>query len=71
MTSQLYDQISIPELGQVQAVSPDGPADFDLFFDEAGDYAVRLVDEDRKVGVLKVSPGVRPEKDGKKASDSP
>src|SRR4051812_17195542 len=32
VTSKLYDQISIPELGQVQAVSPDGPADFDLFF---------------------------------------
>ena len=71
VTSKLFDQISIPELGQVQAVSPDGPADFDLFFDEAGDYAVRLVDEDRKVGVLKVSPGARPEKDEKRASDSP
>jgi len=71
VTSKLYDQISIPELGQVQAVSPDGPAGFDLFFDEAGDYAVRLVDEDRKVGVLKVSPGARPETGRKKASDRP
>jgi hypothetical protein len=60
--SKLLDQISIPELGQVQAVSPDAPASFDLLLDQPGDYAIRLVDAGRLVGRLEVSPGARPEK---------
>lgn len=57
--SKLLDQISIPELGQVQAVSPDAAASFDLLLDEPGNYAVRLVDENRLVGRLEVSPAAR------------
>jgi hypothetical protein len=68
VTSHLLDQISIPELGEVEPVSPDAAAKFDLLLDEAGDYAVRLVDENRLVGRLQVNPGARPEKDRGKAN---
>jgi hypothetical protein len=68
VTSHLLDQISIPELGEVEPVSPDAAAKFDLLLDQPGDYAVRLVDENRLVGRLRVNPGARPEKDRGKAS---
>jgi hypothetical protein len=68
VTSKLLDQISIPELGQVEPVSPDAAAKFDLLLDEPSDYAVRLVEENRLVGRLRVNPGARPEKDRGKAS---
>ncbi len=69
--STLYDQVAIPELGQIQAVSPYGPAMFDLLLDQPGDYAVRLVTADSKIAELNVSPGARPEKDRKKANARP
>jgi hypothetical protein len=61
VNSGLFDQIAIPELGEVEPVSPDGPAQFDLLLVRAGDYAVRLVDARKKVAVLEVNPGARPE----------
>jgi hypothetical protein len=68
VTSKLYDQVSIPKLGQIQPVSPGLAAKFDLYLDQPGEYAIRLVDENRLVGRLRVSPGARPEKGRGKAS---
>jgi hypothetical protein len=68
VSSKRGDQVSIPELGQVQPVTPYAAAMFDLLLDEPGDYAVRLVEENRLVGRLRVNPGARPEKDRGRAS---
>ena len=66
--SKLYDQVSIPKLGQIEPVSPGFAAKFDLYLNQRGTYAVRLVGANRLVGRLRVSPGARPEKDRGKAS---
>jgi hypothetical protein len=66
--SKLYDQVSIPKLGQIEPVSPGFAAKFDLYLNQRGTYAVRLVGANRLVGRLSVSPGARPEKDRGKAS---
>ena len=55
VTSAQPDQVEIPGFGEVQAVSRDDPASFDVFLDAPGNYAVKLVDEDRVVGRVKVS----------------
>jgi hypothetical protein len=68
VSSKRLDQVSIPELGQVQPVSPDAAAKFDLYLDQRGNYAVRLVDAKKLVGRLRVNPGARPEKGRRKAS---
>jgi len=55
VTSAHPDQVEIPGFGEVQAVSRDAPASFDIFLDAPGNYAVRLVDANRVVGRVKVS----------------
>ncbi|MDX6615124.1 MAG: hypothetical protein QOD60_215 [Solirubrobacterales bacterium] len=60
--SKLYDQVSIPKLGQIEPVSPGFAAKFDLYLDHPGTSAVRLIGANRLVGRLRVSPGARPEK---------
>jgi hypothetical protein len=59
VASEHPDQVEIPGFGEIQAVSRDAPASFDLFLDKPGDYAVRLVDANRMVGRLTVSEAPR------------
>jgi hypothetical protein len=54
--SQRPDQVEIPALGLIQPVSPQAPARFDLIFDSRDTYGVRLVDADRVVARIEVSP---------------
>jgi hypothetical protein len=68
VTSKHLDQVALPELGQVQPVSRYAAAKFDLYLDQPGDYAVRLVGANRLVGRLRVNPGARPGRGRGKAS---
>jgi hypothetical protein len=58
--SRRSDQVEIPAFGEIQAVSRDAPASFDLLLDEPGSYNVRLVDAGRNAGRLEVTPAARP-----------
>ena len=59
--SKASDQVEIPDFGQIEAVSRDGPASFDLLLEEEGTYDVKLIDAARVVGRLDVS-AARPAK---------
>ena len=47
-------EVAIPKLGQLQAVDPAAPANFDLLLDEPGAYPVRLAGTARPIARIKV-----------------
>jgi hypothetical protein len=49
------DQVTVRGFGEVQAVDRYGPAEFDLFADQRGTFAVRLLQADRTVGRIVVA----------------
>ena len=63
--SRRADQVEIPAFGQIEAVSRDAPASFDLLLEEQGSYAVNLVEAGRTVGRLEVSEARPGEASGK------
>jgi len=52
----VLDAVELDGFGQVEAVSPDSPAVFDVLADTAGSYPVVLTGTGRRVGVVRVSP---------------
>ncbi len=78
VTSPVSEQVEIPAMGEIADVDPNAPARFDLLPFEAGRYAIRLVDRQRKVGVIVVEPrrrerqrGSGPDQPGGSSTDSP
>jgi hypothetical protein len=49
------DTVVIDDLDAVRPVTPDSPAEFDLFADRPGTYSIRLLDSGRKLGDLVIS----------------
>jgi hypothetical protein len=56
VTSRRADEVEIPALGELRFVAPLAPARFDFFAREEGTYAIRLLDADRTIGRIEVSP---------------
>lgn len=54
--SRRPEQVEIPALGLIQAVSPRAPARFDLVFDSRDTYGVRLVGGERVIAQIEVAP---------------
>jgi hypothetical protein len=52
--SGVADQVSIPALGQIEDITPEAPARFDLLLERAGVFEVRLVDAKRTIGRIAV-----------------
>lgn len=63
VTSKQPDQVEIPAFGQIQPVTRDTPAYFDLLLDKPGLYEVKLVDAGRLAGVIEVNPAAPPGSD--------
>lgn len=55
VTAKALDGVEIEALDRFAGVSPDAPAEFELYADRAGSYDVRLVESGRLVGRLEVS----------------
>ena len=53
--SGVADQVSIPAFGQIEDLTPEAPARFDLLADRAGVFEVRLVDAKRTIGRIAVT----------------
>src|SRR3954452_1400241 len=50
------DTVELVGLDLLQPVAPDTPAVFDVLADRSGSYPIRLLDGDRRVGRLRVTP---------------
>jgi hypothetical protein len=51
------DTVWLERLDRVDAIDPSSPARFELLIDEpAGDYPIRLVDADRRIGAIEIAP---------------
>jgi hypothetical protein len=48
------DSVAIPDLGELQAATPDSPAEFDIRADRAGSYPIELGDG-TEIGTLRVT----------------
>jgi hypothetical protein len=55
--SSTEDLVEIQRIGFVDAVGPYKPATFDILTGRPGAYAIRLVNADRRIGRLEVTPG--------------
>jgi hypothetical protein len=55
--SGVADQVSIPAFGQIEDLTPEAPARFDLLAEQAGVFEVRLVDARRTIGRIAVTGG--------------
>ncbi|CAN5514059.1 hypothetical protein BH20ACT15_BH20ACT15_03740 [soil metagenome] len=55
--SRKADTVEIPALGQIDVVSADAPATFDLLIDSAGTYGIGLIRADRLIGRIEVTRG--------------
>ncbi|MFN2612240.1 MAG: hypothetical protein ABR536_02595 [Solirubrobacterales bacterium] len=60
VASNSPDQVEIPAFGQVQPVTRDAPAYFDLLLDKPGIYEVKLLEAGRVAGLIQVSPAAQP-----------
>ena len=56
------DQVEVPSFGLLDPVDSAKPAQFDLLFEEPGNYGVRLIDADRVVARIRVG-GARKERE--------
>ena len=54
---RVADQVSIPALGQIEDLTPEAPARFDLLAEQAGVFEVRLVHAKRTIGRIAVTSG--------------
>jgi hypothetical protein len=55
-SSDLLDSVEIEDAGKLESVEPGSPARFELLLDHRGELRVDLVDAERLVGVVEVSP---------------
>ena len=55
--SGVADQVAISAFGQIEDLTPEAPARFDLLADQAGVFEVRLVDAKRTIGRIVVTSG--------------
>jgi hypothetical protein len=54
------DTVWLERLDRLDAIDPSTPARFELLIDEpAGDYPIRLVDADRRIGAIEIGPAAR------------
>jgi hypothetical protein len=53
--SGVADQVSIPAFGQIEDLTPEAPARFDLLAEQAGVFEVRLVQAKRTIGRIAVT----------------
>jgi hypothetical protein len=54
------DTVWLERLDQLDAIEPSTPARFELLIDAAaGDYPIRLVDADRRIGAIQIGPAAR------------
>jgi hypothetical protein len=56
VSGDALDVVELVGLDLLQPIAPETPAVFDLNADEAGSYAIRLVEAGRSAGKLQVSP---------------
>lgn len=54
--SGVADQVEIPAFGQLDDLTPEAPARFNLLPDRTGTFAVRLVSAGRVIGRIEVKP---------------
>jgi hypothetical protein len=52
--SGVADQVEIPAFGQIEDLTPDDPARFDLLPDRTGTFEVRLLEAGRVIGRIRV-----------------
>jgi hypothetical protein len=57
VTGQVSDVVELVGLDLLEPIAPETPAVFDVHADRAGRYPIRLTDDERDVGALKVTPG--------------
>jgi hypothetical protein len=53
--SGVADQVSIPAFGQIEDLTPEAPARFDLLAEQAGVFEVRLLGAKRTIGRIAVT----------------
>jgi hypothetical protein len=64
--SGVADEVAIPALGQLEALTPEAPARFDLLPERTGVFEVRLVEAKRVIGRIAVRPQ-EPRESGRRA----
>ena len=52
----VVDSVEIPDAGKVEPIEPGSPAHFELLLDRRGELRIGLVDAERQIGVVEVSP---------------
>lgn len=61
ITSREPGTIEVVEIGATEDVGPDSPAFFDVLLTEDGEFPVRFLDTERRVGTIEVAgPGITP-----------
>jgi len=58
-SNDVLDGVEIEEAGKLEPVEPGSPARFELLLDHRGELRVSLVDAERLIGVVLVSPAAR------------
>jgi hypothetical protein len=55
----VLDGVQIEELGKLEPIEPGSPARFEMLLEEQGELRVGLVDAERLIGLVTVSPAAR------------
>ncbi len=55
----VLDSVEIEDAGKLEPIEPGSPARFELLLDRRGELRVDLVDAERQIGVVEVSPAAR------------
>jgi hypothetical protein len=57
VAGDVVDTVELQRLDQLESIDPSTPAHFELLVDALpGDYPIQLVDADRRVGAIEISP---------------
>ena len=56
VSGDVLDAVQIERLDRIDAIDPTTPARFELFAETAGVYPIRLIEADRRIGRLDISP---------------
>jgi hypothetical protein len=60
VAGDVLDTVWLERLDRLDAIDPSTPARFELLIDQAvGDYPIRLVDADRRIGAIEIAAAAR------------